>query len=157
MNWDFKNHPHFEKPKTADGYLESMSKVVFSAGLNWSVVDKKWPDIKKLFSNFNVGEVAKYDFKDIDKLLKDVRMIRSGGKINAIVNNARAIEEVEKKFGSMRKYLEQMEKLGIELLLKDLKKRFSYLGASTAIMFLYGVGQESKELEKIMVASHRGK
>ena len=40
------------KPKNDDGYFEMMSRAVFAAGLNWSVVDKKWPEIKLVFDNF---------------------------------------------------------------------------------------------------------
>ncbi len=155
MQWDFKNHPHFPKPKDEDGYLESMSKIVFSIGLNWKVVDKKWSAINKAFKNFDIKKVARFDKEDVFRLIKDPEMIRNGSKINAIIQNAKSIAEVGKEFGSMRRYLGTMKKQGIENLLKDLKKRFSYMGESTSIMFLYGVGEESPELEKIMASAHK--
>ena len=155
MQWDFKNHPHFPKPKSEDGYLESMSKIVFSTGLNWAVVDKKWPDIKKAFANFSVKKVAKFGDVAVEELLKDEKMIRSASKIKAIIKNAKTILALEEEFGSMIKYLEAMKKQGLEVLLKDLKKRFSYMGDSTSLMFLYGVGEESAELDKKMMSSHK--
>ena len=155
MHWDPKNHPHFPKPKDEDGYLESMSKIVFSTGLNWNVVDKKWPAIKKGFENFDIAKVAKFTDDDMIRLVNDPEMIRSGGKINAIIKNAKAILEAKKEFGSMIKYLEAMKKQGLDVLLKDLKKRFSYMGDSTSLMFLYGVGEESAELDKKMMSSHK--
>ena len=155
MEWDFKNHPHFPKPKDENGYLESMSRIVFSTGLNWQVVDKKWPDIKQAFANFSIEKVSQFGDAAVEKLLQDEKMIRSGGKIKAIINNAKAVLAVKAEFGSMRTYLESMKKQGIEALLKDLKKRFSYMGDSTSVMFLYGVGEETPELAKLAAKSHK--
>ena len=154
VEWSFKNHPKFAKPKDENGYFESMSKIVFSTGLNWNIVDKKWPAIKKGFKNFDVKKVAKFSDEDVYKLVNDPGMIRSGGKINAIIKNANAIEGVEKEFGSMRKYFSDLKKQGLQVLLKDLKKRFSYMGESTSVMFLFGVGEETPELLKIIEKSH---
>ena len=154
MQWDFKDH-HFPKPKDENGYLEAMSKVVFSTGLNWNVVEKKWSAIKIGFKNFDIEKVAKFNADDIEKLINDPEMIRSGSKINAIIKNARSIKGVGEEFGSMRKYLENFRKEGLEILLKDLKKRFSYMGDSTSVMFLFGVGQETPELLKIVEKSHK--
>ena len=155
--WDYKNHPHFPKPKDENGYLESMSRIVFSTGLNWNVVNKKWPDIQKSFAHFSVEKVAKFNDLAIEELLKDEKMIRSSGKIKAIIKNAKTILDVKKEFGSFRDYLTQTKKQGIDYLLKDLKKRFSYMGSSTSIMFLYGVGEESPELQKKMMSAHKKK
>ena len=154
MDWNFKNHPKFSKPKDDDDYFERMSRIVFSTGLNWNVLDKKWLDIRKAFANFSVEKVAKFKDLDVEEMLSDPKMIRSAGKIKAIIKNATGILDVKREYGSMRNYLDQTKKQGLENLMKDLKKRFSYLGASTSIMFLFGVGEESKELEKLMMKTH---
>jgi len=36
---DMAHHPPMTRPKNNDGYFEEMSKVVFRAGLNWSVIE----------------------------------------------------------------------------------------------------------------------
>jgi 3-methyladenine DNA glycosylase Tag len=36
-----------KRPATDEEYFENMSRVIFQAGLNWQVTDKKWPSIKK--------------------------------------------------------------------------------------------------------------
>jgi len=154
MDWDYKNHPHFKKPKDDNGYFESMSKIVFSTGLNWGVVEKKWPTISKGFKNFDIKKVAKFTGDDIYKLVNDPTVIRNGNKITAIIKNANAIEGVEKEFGSMGKYLQETKRKGLSILLKDLGKRFSYLGESTSVMFLFSVGEEIPELFKIAEKSH---
>ena len=68
--------------------FEQMSRAVFLAGLNWKVIEKKWPDIKRLFANFSIDAVAQFNDGDIDRLLKDEGMIRSVKKITAVVTNA---------------------------------------------------------------------
>ena len=153
MPWNPNDHPKLPVPKNENDYFEVMCRVVFSAGLNWNVINKKWPGIKSALSEFSVTKVA-YGDTAIEELLADARMIRSEGKINAIIKNAKAILFVKKEFGSFKNYLETMKKQGIEDLLKDLKKRFSYLGESTAFMFLYGIGEQTPELDKIMKAHH---
>ena len=48
-----------EAPKSNDEvYFENMCRVIFQAGLNWQVIDNKWPSIKKAFANFNIDKVA---------------------------------------------------------------------------------------------------
>lgn len=145
-SWSLENHPKMSAPKNDDGYLEIMAKVIFSAGLNWNVVEKKWPGIKKLFYNFSANKVAQMDTREIEKLLKNPDMIRSFQKIRAIVKNAQALLDVKKEFGSISSYLEKTKKLSEEILVKDLGKRFSFLGPSTSIMFLYGVGQKMPKM-----------
>lgn len=147
-SWNLANHPKMSPPKNDDGYLEVMAKVIFSAGLNWNVVEKKWPDINKLFYNFSINKVADIDSREIDRLLKNPAMIRSFPKIRAIVKNAQALLDVKKEFGSTASYLEKNKKLGEEVLVKNLGKRFSFLGPSTSLMFLYGVGQDMPEMMK---------
>jgi len=75
------HHPPMPRPNNDDGYFEEMSKVVFRARLNWSVIEKKWPDIKRALANFSIDDVAQFDDRDIDRLLKDDGMIRSTKKL----------------------------------------------------------------------------
>jgi len=86
--WDITRHSPMPRPNNDDGYFEQMSRAVFLAGLNWRVIEKKWPDIKRLFANFSIDEVAQFNDEYIDRLLKDDGMIRSAKKISAVVANA---------------------------------------------------------------------
>ena len=58
--WDMTRHTPMPRPNDDDGYFEQMSKAVFLAGLNWKVIEKKWPDIKRLFANFSIDAVAQF-------------------------------------------------------------------------------------------------
>ena len=152
--WDMTHHPPMPRPKNDDGYFEEMSKVVFRAGLNWNVIEKKWPDIKRALANFSIDAVARFDDSDIDRLLKDDGMIHSAKKISGVIANAQAMQQVQQEFGSFPKYLQALKAKGEEALLKDLRKRFAFLGESTSIMFLFGVGEEMPETLKKMQEMH---
>jgi DNA-3-methyladenine glycosylase I len=152
--WDMTRHAPMPRPKNDDGYFEQMSRSVFLAGLNWRVIEKKWPDINRLFANFSIDAVAQFNDADIDRLLKDEGMIRSAKKITAVVANAQTMQKVEQEFGSFATYLQTVKAKSEEALLKDLHKRFAFLGESTAVIFLFSVGEEMPGTIKRIQAAH---
>src|SRR5712691_3529143 len=153
-SWDMRHHPPMPRPKNDDGYFEQMSKVVFRAGLNWRVIEKKWPQIKRALADFSIDAVARFDDSDVDRLLKDEGMIRSAKKISGVIANAQAMQKVQQEFGSFAKYLQAAKATGEEALLKDLRKRFAFLGESTSVMFLFGVGEEMPQTAEKMQEMH---
>jgi len=152
--WDMTRHAPMPRPKNDDGYFEQMSRSVFLAGLNWRVIEKKWPDINRLFANFSIDAVAQFNDADIDRLLKDEGMIRSAKKITAVVANAQTMQKVEQEFGSFATYLQTVKAKNEDALLKDLHKRFAFLGESTSVIFLFSVGEEMPETMKRIQAAH---
>jgi len=153
-SWDMAHHPPMPRPKNDDGYFEEMSKMVFRAGLNWSVIEKKWPAIKRALARFSIDAVARFGDSDIDRLLKDDGMIRSAKKISGVIANAQAMQQVQQAYGSFAKYLQTVKAKGEEALLKDLRQRFAFLGESTSIMFLFGVGEEMPQTLQKMQEMH---
>ncbi len=153
-SWDMAHHPPMPRPKNDDGYFEEMSKMVFRAGLNWSVIEKKWPDIKHALAHFSIDEVARFGDSDIDRLLKNDGMIRSAKKISGVIANAQAMQQVQQEYGSFATYLHAVKAKGEEALLKDLRQRFAFLGESTSIMFLFGVGEEMPQTLQKMQQIH---
>jgi len=153
-SWDMAHHPPMPRPQNDNGYFEEMSKMVFRAGLNWSVIEKKWPAIKRALANFSIDAVARFDDSDIDRLLKDDGMIRSAKKISGVIANAQAMQQVQQEFGSFAIYLHAVKAKGEEALLKDLRHRFAFLGESTSVMFLFGVGEEMPHTQQNMQARH---
>ena len=47
-----------KRPANDEAYFENMCRVIFQAGLNWQVIDNKWPTTKKAFANFNIEKIA---------------------------------------------------------------------------------------------------
>ena len=83
-----------KKPGTDSAYFDEMTKAVFRSGFSWKVVEDKWPNFRSAFDNFEVNKVASYDERDVDRLLADEGIVRNGRKIEATINNARAVHEV---------------------------------------------------------------
>jgi len=131
------------RPKNDNAYFENMCRVIFQAGLNWQVIDKKWPSLKEAFCNFNIQEVAAFTDADVGRLLRDSRIIRNKGKIQAIIRNAITFRAIEKQYGSFQKYLDNMDKSeNYSKVIKMLINNFKWLGSSSASMFLYTVGED---------------
>ena len=132
MNW---------QPKTTEldltDYVSSMARAVFVSGINWKVIDAKWDGIREAFDDFDPLKVAGYTPADVDRLMTDARIIRNRKKIEAIVRNTGELINVEREFGGVDKYLASFD--DNELLIKDLHKRFAFLGESVAHFFLFGV------------------
>jgi len=120
-----------------------MTRVIFLAGLSWKMLDKKWPNFKRAFKNFSIAEVAKFDEKEIKRLMSDAGIVRNQAKIIATINNAKHLQDVKKEHGSFQSYLDKLDKSNnYALVIKELGKKFSRLGPSSARIFLYSVGEQ---------------
>ncbi len=75
------------------------------AGLSWLTVLKKRENYRKAFANFEWSLVAGYDAEDVDRLLQNPGIIRNRLKVNAFVANARAMELLLTKYGSLATFL----------------------------------------------------
>jgi DNA-3-methyladenine glycosylase I len=126
-------------PKDDAGYFDHMSKAIFTAGLNWSVVENKWPDLRRAFSEFSPTKVARLGEKDVQALMKDTGIVRNEKKIRATIENARIVLDLQKEHGSVKGYVESFGKKE-KLLLEDVQRRFKFMGPSTARTFLWMVG-----------------
>ena len=133
------------RPKTLGDYLDVMSKSVFQSGMSWAVVEKKWATTREAFFDFDALAVASLTTKQMNELGEDTRVIRNRRKLDAIVHNARTMIELEEQHGSFRKYLRSHA--DFEALVKDLRKRFKFLGDTGAYVFLYVVGEAVPEYE----------
>ncbi len=134
-----------KRPTNDDSYFENMCRIIFQAGLNWSVIDKKWPTTKKAFANFSIDKVACFTDTNLEKLLLDEGIVRNRGKIQAIILNARQFKEIEKENGSFQKYLDSLDKSdNYAKVIKELSGKFKWLGPSSATLFLHTVGEKIK-------------
>lgn len=133
------------KPAKLDDYLEVMTRSVFEPGLNWAVVDAKWPGIAAAFRGFDPREVAGFTPSDVERLMEDPGIIRNRRKIEATVHNAGEMLNLERAHGSFRHYLRSHE--SYESLVADMRKRFKFLGDSGAYHFLYVVGEPVPEYD----------
>ena len=71
--------------------FEALSLGVFEVGLSWSIVFGKRDAFLKAFRGFDATKVAAMTADDVDELVGDASIIRNRAKIQATVDNARAL------------------------------------------------------------------
>ena len=126
-------------PVVLGDYLDVMSQSVFQSGMSWRVVKAKWPSTREAFHNFDAPTVASMSGAEIAALQKDTRVIRNARKIEAIQENARTLIALDEEHRGFKNYLQSHG--GFEETVKDLRKRFKFLGDSGCFIFLYVVGE----------------
>lgn len=131
--------PEQIQPQALGDFLEVMSKSVMQSGMSWRVVESKWPGIREAFKNFDAKAVAGLSPLDLEQLAQDKRVIRNRRKLEAIVENARRMVDLEESHGSFVRYLRSHE--GFQETVKDLRKQFKFLGEMGCYHFLYVVGE----------------
>ena len=77
----------------------------FQAGLSWRTILYKRDNFRKAFDNFDFNKVAKYDRRKINSLLKNAGIVRNKLKIEGAIQNAKALLQVRKEFGTFDKYI----------------------------------------------------
>lgn len=137
------------RPTPDARYLENATRIIFMGGLNWKVVDNKWPAFLNAFSEFDPETVGAMTTEDIERLADDASIIRNRKKIEAAVENAGRIAELSREHGSFDTFVEGLvESGGIEAAAKELAKRFSYISENGATFWLYGSGWDIGELSE---------
>jgi DNA-3-methyladenine glycosylase I len=71
--------------------FEALTLGVFEVGLSWSIVFRKRDAFRTAFLGFEVAKVAAMTELDVDRLVQEASIIRNRGKIQATVDNARAM------------------------------------------------------------------
>lgn len=74
------------------------------AGLSWSTILRKRPGYAQAFRDFDPVKVARFNEKEIRALTVDPAIVRNRRKIESVVLNARAFQEVQQEFGSFDAY-----------------------------------------------------
>lgn len=110
------------------------------AGLSWETILKKQAGFRKAYSGFNVAEVAQYTEADRMRLLNDPGIIRNRLKINAAIENAKTILQLQKDFGSFEAWLHQQHPKSKEEWVKLFRKTFKFTGGEIVGEFLMSIG-----------------
>ena len=77
------------------------------AGLSWITILRKRDNYRKAFHHFDAHRIARYSSRDVRRLLANTGIVRNRLKISATISNARAFLDVQKEFGSFRRYIWQ--------------------------------------------------
>lgn len=143
-----------------DRYLfEMLTLEGAQAGLSWLTILKRREHYRRAFCNFDVERVAQFTEADVERLVKDDRIIRHRLKINSTIQNSKAILQIQAEFGSFHHFLwnffDENQTINnwktdddvpaqtkqSENLSEELKRRgFSFVGPVICYSFMQAVG-----------------
>ena len=110
------------------------------AGLSWETILKKEEGFRNAYDNFNIEKVAHYTEQDRERLLNDAGIIRNKLKVNAAIENAKTILQLQEEFGSFEKWLDHHHPKTREEWMKIFKKTFKFTGGEIVNEFLMSIG-----------------
>jgi DNA-3-methyladenine glycosylase I len=120
--------------------FERLILEINQAGLSWDTILKKQQNFKKAYRNFNIKKVAAFKEKDFERLMNDAGIIRNRLKINATIENAKTILQIQKEFGSFKKWLDHHHPKTKEEWVKIFKTTFRFTGGEIVNEFLMSTG-----------------
>jgi len=110
------------------------------AGLSWETILKKEATFRKAYHNFSIKKIAAYTEKDRERLLADPGIIRNRLKVNAAIENAKAIVLLQQEYGSFEKWLEFHHPKTKDEWVKLFKETFRFTGGEIVNEFLMSTG-----------------
>lgn len=110
------------------------------AGLSWTTILKKQDNFRRAYHQFDIKKVASYKDKDIQRLLNDAGIIRNRLKVNAAIENARTILQIQKEHGSFKNWLDGHHPKTKEEWTSLFKKTFRFTGGEIVNEFLMSTG-----------------
>ena len=147
--------------------FEALTLGVFQVGLSWAIVFGKRDAFRKAFRSFKAAKVAEMTELDVDRLVQDASIIRNRAKIQATVDNARAmtsaspsLAELAKSYASARtRAPRSLAELPTstpeaEAFAKQLKSQgFHFVGPTSVYAFMQNVGVVNDHLHGCFRAS----
>ena len=110
------------------------------AGLSWDIVLQKYDGIKKAYAQFEVQKVAQFESNKIASMMKNTQIIRHELKIRSIVYNAQQILQIQKEFGTFKKWILMNKQNSLDNWVKVFKKNFKFVGKEIVKEFLTSNG-----------------
>jgi DNA-3-methyladenine glycosylase I len=68
----------------------------FQSGLSWLTILRKRENFRHAFHGFDTARIARYGEKDIARLMQDAGIVRNKLKVEATIDNARALLALQK-------------------------------------------------------------
>jgi DNA-3-methyladenine glycosylase I len=147
--------------------FEAFTLGVFEAGLSWSIVFSKRDAFRRAFKGFDVATVAAMTARDVDRLLQDSAIIRNRAKIQATVQNARAMRSASPSLATLARSYETNRKRAprsitelptstaqADAFAKQLKSQgYRFVGPTSVYAFMQNVGVVNDHLHGCFRAS----
>jgi DNA-3-methyladenine glycosylase I len=98
------------RPTSDDRRLfEKLCLEGFQAGLSWLTILRKRECFRAAFAKFEPAAVARFDERDVERLMGDAGIVRNRAKIAATINNARRYPDLVAEFGSLAAFMWRFE------------------------------------------------
>ncbi len=110
------------------------------AGLSWTTILRKEAAFRKAYHDFNIRKVAAYGERDRNRLMMDPGIIRNRLKIDAAIENARSILNLQREFGSFGNWLDAHHPLEKADWVMVFKNTFRFTGGEIVNEFLVSTG-----------------
>ena len=138
----------------------------FQSGLSWRTILSKRENFRAAFHGFDFNRVARFNQRDVERLLKNEGIVRHRGKIEAVINNAKRAREMVAAEGSLAAFFWSYEPDPSELaepqtistsaesvqLSKDLKKLgWKFVGPTTVYAFMQAMGLVNDHAEGCII------
>jgi DNA-3-methyladenine glycosylase I len=143
-------------PLRGDNALfERLSLEAFQSGLSWLTILRKRENFRSAFAGFDIATVAGFGEADRQRLMADPGIVRNRAKVDATINNARAVldkvpEGLTELLWSFAPAEHQRPALLTDILAltpeskamaKELKRRgFAFVGPTTAYAMMQATG-----------------
>ena len=93
-------------PKHDDSLqFEHLMMEVMQCGLSWDLMMKKREIFRECFAGFDFNKVARFNERDVERIMNTPGMIRSPRKIRAVINNAKQFLKIREEFSSFSEFL----------------------------------------------------
>jgi len=85
--------------------FEKLTLDGFQAGLAWITILRKRDHFREALDGFDPEQIAKYNARKVNQLLKNDGIVRHRGKIEATIGNARAYLDIMEQDGGFSEFL----------------------------------------------------
>jgi DNA-3-methyladenine glycosylase I len=150
--------------------FEALTLGVFQVGLSWAIVFAKRDAFRDAFHRFDVAKVAAMTARDVDRLVQDASIIRNRGKIQATLDNARAMLSASPTLVELARSYERARKRAprsladlptstphAEAFAKQLKSQgYRFVGPTSVYAFMQNVGVVNDHIHACFRATDYG-
>jgi DNA-3-methyladenine glycosylase I len=138
--------------------FEMLTLEAFQSGLSWITILRKRESFRSAFDDWDVERIAAYGDRDFERLLGDASIVRNRAKIEATIQNAKAVGGLQAEGTTLGDLLWKFApepagaapESGGDLpsktaestaMAKELKRRgFAFVGPTVAYALMQGVG-----------------
>ena len=120
--------------------FERLILEINQAGLSWLTILKKREAFKKAYRGFDIDKVARFNERDRARLLADAGIIRNRLKVDAAIDNAKKVQELQREHGSFKAWIDAHHPLTKDEWVQLFKKTFRFTGGEIVGEFLMSTG-----------------